>query len=189
MTFAVSCKKCARRMRNFTRHSPGWSVPCHVPLLAAIGLTVLSAVSCRTQRTVERATIQAGTLIRGHTEYETLETVAQAVSGDSVSLSIPMETMQNLPDGAMFTKKQGRTRVILKRKGDTVVAAAETDSIGQTVSRYERKALDSLSQRGQTTLRETSVKEKPPNNSWAAWVLVGIVGTIVVIIVIRKVFK
>ena len=176
-------------MRNFTRQLPGWSVLCHVLLLAVIGLTALSAVSCRTQRTVEWATIRADTLSQGHTEYEIQETVTEAVSGDSVSLAIPMEVMQSLPEGAAFTKKQGRTRVSLKRKGECVVAEAETDSIAREVSRYERKARDSLEQRRQTTLRETSVKEKPPNNSWAVWVLVGIVGTIGTIILIRKVFK
>lgn len=177
-------------MRNFTRQLPGWSVLCHVLLLAVIGLTALSAVSCRTQRTVERATIRADTLSQGHTEYETQETVTQAVSGDSVSLMIPMEVMQSLPEGAAFTKKQGRTRVSLKRKGDAVLAEAETDSIGQTVSRYERKARDSLSCRGETTAySETSTKEKPPNNIWAIWVLVGIVGTIGTIIVIKRLFK
>lgn len=189
MTFAVSCKKCARRMRNFTRHLPGWSVLCHVPLLAVIGLTALSAVSCRTQRTVERATIRADTLSQGHTEYETLETVTQAVSGDSVSLAIPMEVIQSLPEDAAFTKKQGRTRVSLKRKGEAVVAEAETDSIGQTVSRYERKAHDSLRCSGTSSATESTVKEKPPNSNWAFWVLVGIVSTIGAIIVIKIAFK
>ena len=177
-------------MRNFTRQLPGWSVLCHVQLLAVIGLTALSAVSCRTQRTVERSTIRADSLSQGHTEYETQETVTQAVSGDSVSLSIPMEVIRSLPEGAAFTKKQGRTRVSLKRKGEAVVAEAETDSIGQTVSRYERKARDSLSQRvGTTSYSETSTKAKPPNNGWAIWVLVGIVGTIGTIIVIKRLFK
>jgi len=176
-------------MRNFTRHLPGWSVLCHVLPLAVIGLTALSAVSCRTQRTVERATIRADTLSQGHTEYETLETVTQAVSGDSVSLAIPMEVMQSLPDGAAFTKKQGRTRVSLKHEGETVVAEAETDSIGQTVTRHERKARDSLSSLTNSSAYETAIKEKPPNNSWAVWVLVGIVGTIIAIIAIRTLFK
>lgn len=189
MTLAVSCKKCAERMRNFTRLLRGWSVLCHVLLLAVIGLTALSAVSCRTQRTVERATIRADTLSQGHTEYETQETVTQAVSGDSVSLMIPMEVMQSLPEGAAFTKKQGRTRVSLKRKGDAVLAEAETDSIGQTVSRHERKSSDSLRYSGRAEVTESTVKEKPPNNSWAVWVLVGIVGTVIVIIVIKRVFK
>lgn len=162
---------------------------CHVLLPAVIGLTALSAVSCRTQRTVERTTIRADTLSLGHTEYETLETVMQAVGGDSVSLAIPMEVMQSLPEGAAFTKKQGRTRVSLKRKGEAVVAEAETDSIGQTVSRYERKARDSLRCSGTAEVTESTIKEKPPNNSWAVWVLVGIVGTIGAIIVIKRVFK
>lgn len=189
MTFAVSCKKCARRMRNFTRHLPGWSVLCHVLLLAVIGLTALSAVSCRTQRTVERATIRADTLSQGHTEYETLETVTQAVSGDSVSLEIPMEVMQSLPDGASFTKKQGRTRVTLKREGASVVAEAETDSVAREVSRYERKARDSLRCSGTSAATESTIKEKSPNSSQAFWVLVGIAGTICVIIVIKTTFK
>ena len=176
-------------MRNFIRHLPGWSVLCHVPLLAVIGLTALSAVSCRTQKSVERATIRADTLSQGHTEYETLQTVMQAVSGDSVSLAIPMEVIRSLPEGATFTKKQGRTRVSLKRKGESVVAEAETDSIGQTVSRYERKARDSLRCSGTTEVTESTVKEKPPNNSWAVWALVGIVGTVGAIIVIKIVFK
>ena len=162
---------------------------CHVLLLAVIGLTALSAVSCRTQRTVERATIRADTLSLGRTEYETLETVTQAVSGDSVSLRIPMEVIQSLPEGAAFTKKQGRTRVSLKREGEAVVAEAETDSIGQTVSRHERKARDSLNQRTSSAAYETAIKDKPPNNSWAIWVLVGIVATIGTIIVIKRLFK
>ena len=176
-------------MRNFTRHLPGWSVLCHVLLLADIGLTALSAVSCRTQKTVERATIRADTLSQGRTEYETLETVTQAVSGDSVSLEIPMEVIQSLPEGAAFTKKQGRTRVSLKRKGDAVVAEAETDSIAREVSRYERKARDSLRCSSTAEVTESTIKGKPPNSSWAVWVLVGIVGTIGAIIVIKRVFK
>ena len=176
-------------MRNFTRHLHGWSVLCHVLLLADIGLTALSAVSCRTQKTVERATIRADTLSQGRTEYETLETVTQAVSGDSVSLEIPMEVIQSLPEGAAFTKKQGRTRVSLKRKGDAVVAEAETDSIAREVSRYERKARDSLRCSSTAEVTESTIKGKPPNSSWAVWVLVGIVGTIGAIIVIKRVFK
>ena len=158
-------------------------------LLADIGLTALSAVSCRTQKTVERATIRADTLSQGRTEYETLETVTQAVSGDSVSLEIPMEVIQSLPEGAAFTKKQGRTRVSLKRKGDAVVAEAETDSIAREVSRYERKARDSLRCSSTAEVTESTIKGKPPNSSWAVWVLVGIVGTIGAIIVIKRVFK
>lgn len=188
-TFAASCKKCDERMRNFTRLRRGWSVLSHVLLLAAIGLTALSAVSCRTQRTMERATIRADTLREGRTEYETAETTAQAVRGDTLSLTIPMEVMQSLPEGAAFTKKEGRTRLSLKRKGDAVFAEAETDSIGREIRHYERKARDSLSSRNTASATETSTKEKPPNDRWAIWVLVGMAGTIGAIIVMKRLFK
>ena len=138
---------------------------------------------------MERATIRADTLREVRTEYETVETTAQAVTGDTLSLTIPMEVMQSLPEGAAFTKKEGRTRLSLKRKGDAVVAEAETDSIGREIRHYERKARDSLQQRGETALRETYIKEKAPNDRWAIWVLVGMAGTIGAIIVIKRLFK
>ena len=150
-------------MRNFTRRLPGWSVLYHVLLLAAIGLTVLSAVSCRTQKSVEQVTIRGDTLSSVSTAYETVETVTQAVPGDSVSLRVPMEVMQNLPDGAEFSKKQGRTRVALKRQGEAVVAEATTDSVPREITRHEHYARDTLQQRVKTTQHSVSVKEKPPN--------------------------
>lgn len=127
-------------------------------------------------------------LRRGLTEYETLAIVAEGVAGDTLSLTIPMAAMTSLPEGAAFTKTEGRTRLNLKRKGNAVVAEAETDSICREVSRYERKARDSLWERGKTALHSSTTKEKPPNSSWAIWMLVGMAGTIGAIIVTRKVF-
>ena len=158
---------------------------CNVLLLVVCGLSVLSAVSCRTQRSVERLAIRGDTLSQGSTEYETQETVMQAVPGDTLSLTIPMEEIQSLPDGASFTKKAGRTRLSVKRLGEAVVAEAETDSLGRETRHYERKARDSQSSRGRV-YSEASTKEKPPNYDWAIWVLVGIAGAIGATIVIKK---
>ena len=188
-TFAASCKKCDARMRNFTKLRRGWSVLCHVLLLVGTGLTALSAVSCRTQRSVQASRLRSDTLREVRTEYETVETTAQAVTGDTVMLTIPMAVMESLPEGAAFTRKEGRTRLSLKRQGDAVVAEAETDSIGREIRHYERKARDSLQQRGETALRETYIKEKAPNDRWAIWVLASIIGTIGAIIVIKRLFK
>ena len=138
---------------------------------------------------MERATIRGDTLVEVRTEYETVETTAQAVTGDTVSLTIPMEVMAILPEGAAFTKKEGRTRLSLKRRGDAVVAEAETDSIGREIRHYERKARDSLQQRGETALRETSIKEKAPNDRWAIWVVVGLAGSVGAIIGMKGLFS
>lgn len=175
-------------MRNFTRHLPGWSVLYHVLLPAVIGQTALSAVSCRTQKSVERATIRADTLSQGRTEYEMQETVTAAVAGDSVSLAIPMEVMQSLPEGAEFSKKKGRTRVSLKRQGEAVVAEAETDSIPREVTRHERRARDSLRQSRNNVAAQETVKEKPPNCEWTGYI-VGVAIILCMALCIKAIIK
>lgn len=177
-------------MEDSMKHLRALSAPFSVLRLAVFGMSVLCVVSCRTVRSVERhqwSSTRCDTLVRVSTAYETVETAVRSVAGDSVSLLIPMDVMQSLPDGAVFTKKHGRTRLSVKRRGDALVAEAETDSIGQTVSRYERKARDSLQCRGETTAYgETSTEESPTNNKRAQWVLVGMIGTIVAIILIKR---
>ena len=179
-------------MEDFMKHLRALSAPFSVLRLAVFGMSVLCVVSCRTVRSVERhqwSSTRCDTLVRVSTAYETVETAVRSVAGDSVSLLIPMDVMQSLPDGAVFTKKHGRTRLSVKRRGDALVAEAETDSIAREVSRYERKARDSLRCSSTAEVTESTIKGKPPNSSWAVWVLVGIVGTIGAIIVIKRVFK
>ena len=145
-------------MRDFTRPSRGWSALCRVLLLAAIGMAALSAASCRTQRVEERVTIRADTLRAASIESVTLETAMQGIPADSVSLTIPMEVMQILPEGAEFSRKQGRTRVSLRRQGAAVVAEAVTDSMAREVRRYERRARDSLEQRVAGAQQSVAIK-------------------------------
>lgn len=61
-----------------------------------------------------------------------------------MSVTIPISAIQSLPDGASYSQKKGRTRVSLKRDGNALVAAAESDSVGLVMERYERKARDNL---------------------------------------------
>lgn len=84
---------------------------------------------------------------------ETVEVVSQPVAGDSVSLSVALEAVTCLPEGAEYSRKSGRTRVTLRRDGGNVVAEAVSDSLAREVRRWERKARDSLCQRVGTALR------------------------------------
>ena len=175
-------------MRNFTRQLRGLNALYSALLLAVCGLSVLSAVSCQTQRTVERQTIRADTLRQGSTESVTVVTATEAVSGDSVRLTVPMTVIQSLPDGAAFTKKEGRTRLSLQRDGDAVTAVAETDSMMRETSRYERRARDSLQHTGSTAMSEQRVKEKPPNTILVYLLLTAVVA-VFCIIGIKTTFK
>lgn len=158
-------------MRDYIKQSAGWSALCHALLLVAIGLSALCAASCRTHKSVERTTIRADTLIMDHTEYEILTTETESIAGDTVSVKIPIDLIQNLPDGAMFSKKQGRTRVNLIRAGDAVVAEAESDSIERVLKHYERKARDSL-QRGNSSVDCETSERKQYGVNPIMWVVV-----------------
>ena len=192
----MNYKKYVQKMRNFTRHLCDWSVPSRVLLYAAFGLSVLSAASCRTQRAATQ-TVRTDSLSWAGTAYETLETVREAVAGDTLSLTIRMEEMWNLPEGASFSQKAGRTRLNVKRQGEDVVVEAETDSIGRETRHYERKARDNLLQRvGNALHHEASATMGEPQGGGTArhlgsgsWMLVGIVGTIVAILLTKRLFK
>ena len=161
-----------------------------VLLLAVSGLTVLSVMSCRTQKSASRLFIRIDTLSQVSTEYETQETVMQAVPGDTLSLTLPMSEIRSLPAGAVFTKKAGRTRLTVKLNGEAVVAEAGTDSIGRETRRYERKSRDRLSKRDTATAySRASTKENRPNNHWALWLLAGVAGAACATTVINKLFK
>lgn len=158
-------------MRNFTERLRVLSVLCNVLLLAVCGLSALSVASCRTQRQEEQVTIRADTLSLFSTESETLEMMTVAIPGDTLSLRIRMQEIQLLPDGAAFVKKDGRTRLTVKRDGDAVLAEAETDSIGQTMRRYERKARDSLKRSAQNDVTEKHQVKHGCHDGWRWWVL------------------
>ena len=110
------------------------------------------------------------------------------MAGDTVQMMIPMEEIQNLPEGAVFTQKVGRTRLKVERRGKSLYASAETDSLGQTVSRYERKARDSLLCNKTASTEETLIKGKN-KGTWHRGVLLGVALIVGTIIGIRKLFK
>lgn len=165
-----------------------------VQILAVTGTVALSAVSCRSQRYLEQqAEMRSDSLKEESTESVTVETVMEAVPGDSVKVTVPMREMQNLPEGASFSQKSGRTRVSLRREGDNIVAEAETDSIGRTGKRYERRARDALRQRGSGSKSTESQKEpaRPTGRLQQAAALLGLTVLLGLMawIVIRKRLK
>lgn len=127
---------------------------CRVPLrqflFATITASVLFLSSCRTTKTVKESSYLQLELQDSARqvwcEIETRETARQYIAGDSVRLSVPLEMVMSLPPGAAYTEKSGRTRVTVQRNGEHLAIVGETDSVGADISRYERRARDSLSE-------------------------------------------
>lgn len=180
-------------MRDFTRLLLSWSALCRVPLLAGIGLSALSVTGCRSQREVEkswRCHDKQDEVLSTAYEVLTLEW-PMSVAPDTASLKVPTELLLTLPEGAEYSRKTGRTRVSLRKDGDSILAVAETDSIGRTVSRYERRARDSLKRTVSTTTatKEETTEQLHKRNTWSLWLLAGIIVTIVALMVIRITLK
>ena len=131
-------------MGNYTMRSYGWSVLFSVLIHAVIGMTVLCATSCRSHHTEERTTIRGDSLQWASLESVTVERVTEGIPGDSVELIMEMTAIASLPDGAEFSRKEGRTRVSVKKEGDKLIANATTDSVAHSVTRVEHLARDTL---------------------------------------------
>ena len=72
-----------------------------------------------------------------------------------------MKSIESLPDGAEYSRKEGRTRVSVKKVGDKLIASARTDSVLRSVTRVEHLARDTLSQVSQRRTEDTSEKGSP----------------------------
>ena len=148
-------------MRNFIKLLSGWSVLCSVLIHAVIGMLALSAASCRSHLTEERTTIRGDSLQRVSRESVTVERVTEGIAGDSVGLTLEMKSIESLPDGAEYSRKEGRTRVSVKKVGDKLIASARTDSVLRSVTRVEHLARDTLRQVSQRQTEDTSEKGSP----------------------------
>lgn len=91
-------------------------------------------------------------------------------------LTVPMDSLRRLPEGAAYTKKSGQATLTLKVKGDSIQGTASCDSLQQQVFRLEEQlhqARDRLEQ------RETEIKPAGnPLKYYLYGVLTGIILTI-----------
>lgn len=117
-------------MTRYTRFARAWSVLSLVLQCAAIGLSAQFVTSCRTLRTSASSELQADSMV-SYVESVTFHASTTPVPRDSVGLRISLTSLRELPAGAEYSAKRGRTRVSvgLTGGGDTVAICAETDSL------------------------------------------------------------
>lgn len=117
----------------------------------------------------------------------------QPVPESTATLTVGLESLRDLPEGAAYRATEGQASVELRRQGDEIMATGHCDSIGRLYSFYfdlsleQSREIDSLewelnrSQHyrleAEKLLEETkrvdeSSKKQPPNR-WFAWVLTG----------------
>jgi hypothetical protein len=110
-------------------------------------------------------------------------------------VTVPVESLNSLPDGAGYTAKDGRASVGVKRDGDNFIITSKCDSVQRLLLFYEREAFrqsqenevlkaentrlsefERLANSNQTASAETStVTIKHPPNYWWVWITIGFV--------------
>ena len=125
----------------------------------------------------------------------TLREYAEPVPEEQTDMTIPMQNLLDLPDGAKYSAQNGRASVEAEKHGDKIVVRGRCDSIARRCTYFEncvfrqRLTIDSLSAqisalqvyqaRADSLLAAVSAAyhaaertEKPPA-MWYRWLLIG----------------
>lgn len=108
-----------------------------------------------------------------------------------VEMSIPMDSLRNLPSGAVYHKKSGQANASVATKGDTIIIVATCDSLQREVDYYENLYLST--QAKLDNLKETIQTEKEqrsnPVKIGFISLLVGLFAGVILTIIILTRFK
>ena len=62
------------------------------------------------------------------------------MSADSLSMTIPLTNLRDLPQGASYTQRKGRAQVTIRTLHDTLYLDASCDSLQQLVTYYQQRS-------------------------------------------------
>ena len=116
-----------------------------------------------------------------------------------VEMEMPMESLLNLPDGAVYADKCGQASVkVTHKKGadgkpGTVYVYASCDSLELQCERYEKTVSALRSQVATMEKQNATTDKNPPNAIITAfkWLLLGFLigATVTIVIIIKKIKK
>lgn len=145
-------------------------------------LLALLALSCRT--TKENTSIS----LRDSLEWNRKVSATLATIPSSLAeLTIPMDSLRKLPEGAAYTKKSGNTRVTASIKAGSLHVEAETDNKSKLEYREEENQVhirDELSE-------AETIKEPVSAPLWNRLKhgLTGVLTGVILVIIIKKIRK
>lgn len=98
-------------------------------------------------------------------------------------MEIPTDSLRKLPEGAVFSRRDGHLTLDLSLRGDTIVATARADSLcGASVSVNER-----MSERTQSSVEERSyAKKEQGTRAWRSCLVAFVIGCICGLLAGRK---
>lgn len=149
-------------------------------LLAVFGLSALSVVSC----SVRHSQTTDSHRLDSVSERVEIRQTPVTLPETKATLHLPLSTLLELPEGAGYHARQGKTSLRLTRRGDSLEAVATTDSqtvlptIEERVSRHATKASSDITTKQET---KTGLASLPP---W--WILLALVIIPLIILWLRR---
>lgn len=149
-------------------------------LLAVSGLSALSVVSC----SVRHSQTTDSHRLDSVSERVEIRQAPVTLPETKATLHLPLSTLLDLPEGAGYHARQGKTSLRLTRRGDSLEAVATTDSqtvlptIEERVSRHATKASSDITTKKET---KTGLASLPP---W--WILLALVIILIILWLRRK---
>ncbi len=151
-----------------------------LPLVGTM-LIALCATSCSvSKRTAEheqhsRAAVaaHADSLQTAALARQTIIRVNSPVAAESLSMSIPMQNLRNLPAGAGWSKRKGRANLRLRVVHDTLLVDASCDSLQRLVELYESRTAAYQRQAAHNALlanRESRLRKEEVRQTHGLWV-------------------
>ena len=134
-------------------------------------LVALLALSCKT--TKENTSLS----LRDNLTWNRKVSVGLAIVPPSLAeLTIPMDSLRKLPEGAAYTKKSGQATLTLKIKGDSVQGTASCDSLQQQVFELQEQL-----HQARDRLEQSQTEIKPAANPLKHYLYGVLTGIILVI--------
>ncbi len=113
------------KTENYTGPLPVWRKLSRKLPFVAIGLIALCATSCKSPAGMSTSSLTDSLHQKRKVEFGLLP-----VPMSQVSITLPVEAIEQLPSGAAYTDRNGQATVTLRKgTGDTIVVTATCDSL------------------------------------------------------------
>lgn len=89
-------------------------------------------------------------------------------------MEIPTDSLRKLPEGAIFSQRDGHLTLDLSMRGDTLVATAKSDSLPC----LELAVSERISERAESSVEERSTVEHEPKASFWRCLVAFVIGFI-----------
>ncbi|WP_289160473.1 hypothetical protein [uncultured Parabacteroides sp.] len=149
--------------------------------VASITIIVLLVISCRSTEKISNTSV-----IDSLTWNKKFSASLVIIPPSLAELTIPMDSLRRLPQGAVYSEKQGQATVTASRKNDKIVITASCDSLQNLCYQYEEELV-----RIRDQLQKEQTKKEPvivPFLSKCKWTAFGFLLAIIILSII-KIFK